>query len=259
MNAIKAREPWRPTAPMVLASDVERVFAERVTSPYMSFAAPLRPEMKREAPAIWHGDGTARPQTVTAAQEPWLHALLTAVKRETGLGLLVNTSFNTRGHPMINRADRALCALCGLADRGLDAVVVEDFLFRKEGACAACRWAEREGRPGVCAGAGGAGCSECLSLLDTSSREKWAKACRACRRRTRGCECWCPGHEGAETMHALGPEVFRLHLEHGFEVLDLDDPHFKVVEGLDLDDPHFKVVEGLAAETHGGRLLHKDL
>ena len=110
MNTIKAREHWRPVAPMILAEDVDKVFAEPVDSPYMSFAARLRPEMIETAPAIWHFDGTARPQTVRR-EEPWLHALLTEVKALTGLGILCNTSFNTKGQPMVNTAKEALAFL----------------------------------------------------------------------------------------------------------------------------------------------------
>lgn len=142
MNAVKAREWWRPTAPMLLAEHVGQVFAEPelVHSPYMSFAARLRPEMREKAPAIWHFDGTARPQTVRREDEPWLHALLTEVARQskTGLGILINTSFNTKGQPMVSRAGDAICLLCELYEKGLDYVLIDDFLFEREGACRVC-------------------------------------------------------------------------------------------------------------------------
>ena len=174
MNDIKDREWWRPVAPVVAAEHVGRVFnvplqaaptnatggsvadgAEEamaqprlLVSPHMSFAPPLRPEMRAVAPAIWHHDGTARPQTVRAADDPWLHALLLAVAQrvESGLGMLINTSFNTRGKPMVNRADRALCMLCDLAGKGLDLVVIEDWLFTPDGACDVCTYAHAKGQ-----------------------------------------------------------------------------------------------------------------
>jgi carbamoyltransferase len=153
MNAVKAREWWRPVAPTLLASEASAVFEgvgelqgvgeggrQGDVSPFMSFAPRLRPEMRTRAPAVWHFDGTARPQTVTAEREPWLHALLTAVKRETGLGVLINTSFNTRGQPMVNRAEDAVCLLCQLHGDGLDHVWIDGWLFSQDRgqACRAC-------------------------------------------------------------------------------------------------------------------------
>lgn len=80
-------------------------------------------------PAIAHFDGTARPQTVTRDVDPWLHALLKAVKAETGWGVLVNTSFNTKGKPILNTLVEALTLLRDGED--LDYVLVEDWLFSK--------------------------------------------------------------------------------------------------------------------------------
>ena len=146
MNLIKAREAWRPVAPVLLDAHAPRVFAEDVDSPHMSFAPRLRPEMRDAAPAIWHADGTARPQTVVEQDDPWLHALLRAVARRapSGLGLLINTSFNTKGQPLVNRADRALCMHCELRGKGLSYVLLEDWLFEPDGACRVCAFARAE-------------------------------------------------------------------------------------------------------------------
>ena len=91
--------------------------------------------MQQAAPAIWHFDGTARAQTVAVADEPWLHAVLAEVKRLTGLGMLCNTSFNTKGEPMVNYAADALCLLCWLHKDGLGLVLIHDWLFERAGAC----------------------------------------------------------------------------------------------------------------------------
>ena len=91
---------------------------------------------------MWHFDGTARPQTVEAPRDsggggdPFVHALLSAVarspatrRRNGGLGVLINTSFNTKGRPIVNSAAEALRMLCALPD--LDAVVIDAWLFEK--------------------------------------------------------------------------------------------------------------------------------
>ena len=71
--------------PIIAVEDALRVFETLPRSPYMTFAPPLRPEAKEALPAIAHFDGTARPQVVAAADEPWLHALLMAVRNRTAL------------------------------------------------------------------------------------------------------------------------------------------------------------------------------
>ena len=95
----------------------------------MSFAPKLRAEAAEALPATTHADRTARPQTVGRGDEPWLHALLTAVKAESGWGLLINTSFNTKGKPILNTLEEALALLRDCED--LDYVLVEDWLFSK--------------------------------------------------------------------------------------------------------------------------------
>eukprot|EP00614_Pseudopedinella_elastica_P035238 CAMPEP_0172644760 /NCGR_PEP_ID=MMETSP1068-20121228/239379_1 /TAXON_ID=35684 /ORGANISM="Pseudopedinella elastica, Strain CCMP716" /LENGTH=848 /DNA_ID=CAMNT_0013458973 /DNA_START=205 /DNA_END=2751 /DNA_ORIENTATION=- len=134
MNALKEREWYRPVAPMVASEDADRVFVrdspERpVKTPFMSFAPRLTREAARELPAITHADETARPQTVSSVDDPWLHGLLMQVKELTGWAVLINTSFNTKGKPILNRLSEALELLHSCED--LDLLLVEDFLFRK--------------------------------------------------------------------------------------------------------------------------------
>ena len=119
MNRIKKREWWRPVAPMVASEAVPRVFGRAdVRSPFMSFAPPLAPAMHELARAVWHFDGTARPQTVSARDDPWVHALLRAVgaRVPSKLPVLINTSFNTKGRPICNLAHEAVALLCGEPD-----------------------------------------------------------------------------------------------------------------------------------------------
>ena len=130
MNRLKVREWWRPVAPMVAYEAVDALFEQRVWSPFMSFAPRLRPGIAEALPAIAHFDGTARCQTVTAAQDPWLHALLMAMQGRNGFAVLCNTSFNVRGRPIINRLDESLRLLDVTTD--LDYLYVDGWLFRKQ-------------------------------------------------------------------------------------------------------------------------------
>ena len=97
----------------------------------MSFAPRLAPAAAAALPGLAHFDGTARPQVATRDAEPWLHALLLAVKRRSGWAALINTSFNTKGRPILNTAREALALL--QAD-GLDGVLIEDVLVTRKAA-----------------------------------------------------------------------------------------------------------------------------
>jgi carbamoyltransferase len=139
MNRLKKREFYRPVAPMVAEEEWEALFEESYattgalkmkSSPFMSFAPRVREEVAAALPAIAHYDRTARVQSVNAAEEPWIHALLQAVKKKFGWAVLVNTSFNTKGYPIVNLIVEALILLD--TEEELDGVVVEDVLFTKE-------------------------------------------------------------------------------------------------------------------------------
>ena len=97
----------------------------------MSFAPQLTDSVQALFPALAHLDGTARHQSVGPDDEPFIHALLLAVGRLTGLAALINTSFNTRGKPICNTVAAALDMLDDLDD--LDFVLIEDWLFTKAG------------------------------------------------------------------------------------------------------------------------------
>ncbi|MSO96187.1 MAG: hypothetical protein EXQ81_10435 [Thermoleophilia bacterium] len=99
---IKHREQFRPFAPSVLAEAASEYFELDGESPYMLIVAPVRPEMRSVIPAVTHVDGTARIQTVTLAQNPGYHALISAFGALTGVPVLLNTSFNIRGEPIVN-------------------------------------------------------------------------------------------------------------------------------------------------------------
>jgi carbamoyltransferase len=112
----KYRESFRPFAPAVLAEEQDKWFGVGVPSPFMSFVVPVssfaQPSnsatglerlkgVDSAVPAVTHVDGTARVQTVVAEQNPLFHALLTSFHARTGCPILVNTSFNIRGEPIV--------------------------------------------------------------------------------------------------------------------------------------------------------------
>merc|ERR1712039_605090 len=130
LNKLKYRQWWRPVAPMIADEALEEVFGKAIKSPYMTMAPKVRDEIVGKFPALAHVDGTARHQSVGEHDEPWIHALLLATGRRTGLAALINTSFNRRGQPIVNTVKEALAMLSQEAD--LDYVLIEDFLFRNK-------------------------------------------------------------------------------------------------------------------------------
>jgi carbamoyltransferase len=128
VNQIKGREPWRPLAPAVLAECARDFFELETESPFMLFAVPVRPGMRALVPAIVHVDGTARPQTVTPQQNQRLHAVISCFREKTGIPLLLNTSFNAAGEPIVCTPEDALRTF---AATGLDALILGDFVVTR--------------------------------------------------------------------------------------------------------------------------------
>lgn len=109
LNDVKGREQFRPVAPMVLAERAGEIFSRGpLPSPYMLFVHDVAPEWRDRIPAVTHVDGTARVQTVDAAEEPVLARMLTGFADRTGLPVVVNTSLNTAGRPMVDSPRDAL-------------------------------------------------------------------------------------------------------------------------------------------------------
>jgi carbamoyltransferase len=145
---IKYRESFRPFAPSVLSERVADYFEQTSPSPYMLIVAPVREELRipltkeqsqlfgveklklkrSELPAITHVDYSARVQTVHETTNPRYHRLLKAFERRTGCGVLVNTSFNVRGEPIVcTPTDAYRCFM----RTEMDYLVVENFLLDK--------------------------------------------------------------------------------------------------------------------------------
>jgi carbamoyltransferase len=129
LNEVKGREQFRPVAPMVLAERAADIFTGGpVPSPYMLFVHDVRPEWRARIPAVVHVDGTARIQTVDAARNPGIAALLRAFEARTGVPVVVNTSLNTAGRPMVDDPRDAL-ELFGSAP--VDLLVLGPHLVRR--------------------------------------------------------------------------------------------------------------------------------
>ena len=111
LNAIKGREDFRPVAPMVVGEAFDRFF-EGVPNRYMAMTARVRAVARPLIPAAVHVDGTARPQVVWVDQDPFMHALLCACERRTGVPVVINTSLNLRGKPIVESPIDALACFC---------------------------------------------------------------------------------------------------------------------------------------------------
>lgn len=101
LNEVKDREDFRPVAPVVLAEDASEWFSGAVDSPFMLFIYDVTKDKEDKIPAVKHIDGTARIQTISEDQHPEYYKLLKAFKQKTGIPVLVNTSFNTLGKPIV--------------------------------------------------------------------------------------------------------------------------------------------------------------
>ncbi len=129
---IKMREGFRPFAPSCLEEDAAEYFELDRPSPYMLLVAPVRDDVRngpKALPAITHVDGSARIQTVRRDQDALYYDLIAEFKKQTGCPVLVNTSMNVRGEPIVNTPEDAY--RCFMRT-GMDALVCGPFLMLKE-------------------------------------------------------------------------------------------------------------------------------
>jgi carbamoyltransferase len=130
---IKFREPYRPFAPSVTADAAETYFdltraAELSPTRFMLLVAPVRQKWQGTIPAVTHVDGSARLQTVNAQTSPRYHALIERFGRATGVPVLLNTSFNLRGEPIVNTPEEAISTF---QRSGMDALVLDRVFLTK--------------------------------------------------------------------------------------------------------------------------------
>jgi carbamoyltransferase len=131
LNEVKDREDFRPVAPVVLAEDAAEWFNGAEESPYMLFIYDVAEDKADQIPAVKHIDGTARIQTINAEQHPRYYELLKAFKAKTGVPVLVNTSFNTLGKPIVCSPRDAITCFWSSP---FDALVMGSFLIEKQDA-----------------------------------------------------------------------------------------------------------------------------
>lgn len=129
LNDIKDREDFRPVAPVVLEEEAGEWFTGARVSPFMLFVHDVRPDKADRIPAVRHVDGTARIQTVRRDQNAPYYDLLKAFQRRTGVPVLINTSFNTRGEPIVCTPRDAVESFW---TSPLDALVIGSYLLEKE-------------------------------------------------------------------------------------------------------------------------------
>jgi carbamoyltransferase len=108
LNQLKDREDFRPVAPAVLEEAAGEFFEDCQDAPFMLFVYQVRPEQADRVPAIRHVDNTARVQTVNAVRAPLYHRVISQFRERTGLPVVVNTSFNSRGQPIVCTPQDAL-------------------------------------------------------------------------------------------------------------------------------------------------------
>jgi carbamoyltransferase len=127
-SRVKHRQAFRPFAPIVLAERAKEIFEGEEDSPFMLIAKRVRPEWRDRIPAVVHVDGTARVQTVREQTNPVLYRLLREFEALTGVPVLINTSFNVKGEPIVETPrDAVVCFLT----TGIDNLILHDTLISK--------------------------------------------------------------------------------------------------------------------------------
>jgi len=129
LNAkVKHREWYRPFAPVVRLEDVNKYFEWNKESRWMTFCPKVKEEWRDKLASITHVDNTARVQTVTKEQNEWLYNLITEFEKETGIGVLLNTSFNVDGKPILSTVKDAFTIL---EMTQMDGLVLENTYIKK--------------------------------------------------------------------------------------------------------------------------------
>lgn len=133
-SKIKFREPYRPFAPSVLAEQAENYFdlsqpMRHFPARYMLYVVPVKAEKQNVLPAITHADGTGRLQTVFRDQNPRYYKLIERFGQATGVPVILNTSFNLKGEPIVNTPANAFNTF---SKSEMDTLVLENFIVKKE-------------------------------------------------------------------------------------------------------------------------------
>jgi carbamoyltransferase len=127
-NAVKFREWWRPFAPSMLAEVAGEYIESATDSPFMILTAQVKPEKRSVIPSVTHVDGSARPQTVERDVNPLYWRLIREFGNRTGVPVVMNTSFNLRGEPIVSTPTDAVRTFFS---SGMDALVIGSFVLEK--------------------------------------------------------------------------------------------------------------------------------
>lgn len=126
---VKGREAYRPFAPVILEEYLAEWFEINHPSPFMAFANPFKTSKIELVSAVVHNDNTGRVQTVNRSTNPWLYELLSEFYQLTGIPILLNTSFNIMGKPIVHSVQDAVAVF---GSTGLDGLLLEDVYLFKE-------------------------------------------------------------------------------------------------------------------------------
>lgn len=130
VNAVvKFREGFRPFAPSALRDRADEYFEKIYDCPFMTSTFTVRPSVREKIPAVTHVDGTARVQTVSNESSPLYYQLISEVGRRTGVPVVLNTSFNIKGQPIVENPNQAISTFFG---SGLDVLVAGSFVLEKK-------------------------------------------------------------------------------------------------------------------------------
>jgi len=126
---VKHREQWRPFCPSILDEDKDEYLVNAYESPFMILTFEVLEDKVKDIPAVIHVDNTCRPQTVKKDVNPIYYDLIKEFKKLTGIPLILNTSFNIRGQPIICKPEEALAMFFS---EGMDALAMGNFLIKKD-------------------------------------------------------------------------------------------------------------------------------
>ncbi len=128
-SKVKFREWYRPFAPVCRLEDSEIYFNDVFESKYMSYAPTVKEQYREILPSITHIDGTARLQTVREEDHKLFYDILTELKKRDEIPVILNTSFNMKGYPILTTIEDALRVL---DETEMDYVYIEGYLFKKQ-------------------------------------------------------------------------------------------------------------------------------
>ena len=128
LRRCKKRELFRPFAPSILEEEVDSFFDIPIPSPYMLLVAYAKPLARKLVPPVIHVDGTSRIQTVSKVNNPLYYELITHFKELSGIPLVLNTSFNSRGEPIVEKPTDAFKTFL---EMDMDTLVIENIIIQK--------------------------------------------------------------------------------------------------------------------------------